>query len=140
MKKLMTTIGLGLIIALTSATFAQDGPQKHKKITKEERKNMTVEQKAKHKTDRMTKQLKLSDDQAKQLYNLNLKFESDIKVLKTEAKKIKEKAKAKRTERKSELAKILTPEQQIKVKEMEAKRKENRQKKDKSHTEIHESE
>lgn len=133
MKKLMTTIGLGMVIALSSVTFAQDGPQKGKKITKEERKNMTAEEKAKHKTDRMTKQLALSEDQAKQVFDVNLEYEKDIKVLRAEAKKIKEDIKVKRTVRRTDIEKVLTAEQLAKVKELEAKRKEKHQNKGGEH-------
>jgi Spy/CpxP family protein refolding chaperone len=125
MKKLITTIGLGMVIALSSVTFAQDQPTKP---TKEERKNMTVEEKAQKKTDRMTKQLALSGDQAKQVYDINLKHEKENKVLRAEAKKIKEKGKALRAEKRTSLEKVLTPEQLAKAKEMEAKRKENHKK------------
>jgi len=129
MKKLMTTIGLGIIMAITSVTFAQDQPQKGKKLQKEDRKNMSSEEKAKHKTDRMTKQLKLSEAQVKQVYDANLKFENEVKVLRTEAKKIKAEVKVKRLAKRTEIEKILTPEQLVKVKEMEAKRKAKRQSK-----------
>lgn len=125
----MTTIGLGMVIALSSTTFAQDRQDKENRPTKEEKKNMSVEERAKHKTDRMTKQLELSEDQAKQVYDINLDFEKENKALKAEAKKIKEKSKAKRLARKTEIEKILTPEQQAKVDELEAKRKANHAKK-----------
>ena len=122
MKKLITTIGLGMVIALSSLTFAQDRPEKP---TKEERKNMTVEEKAQKKTERMTKQLALSKDQSKQVYDINLKYEKENKILRAESKKIKEKSKAKRAEKRSSIEKVLTAEQLAKAKEMEVKRKEN---------------
>jgi len=126
MKKLITTIGLGVIMALTSVTFAQDQPQK---VKKEDRKNMSTEERAKHKTDKMTKLLKLSEVQTKQVYDVNLKFENEVKAIRTEAKKIKEAVKVKRLAKRTEIEKILTPEQLEKVKEMEAKRKAKRQSK-----------
>jgi len=133
MKKLMTTIGLGIIMTLTSVTFAQDYPQKTKKLKKEDRKNMSTEEKAKHKTDRMTKQLKLSEAQAKQVYDANLKFENEVKALRTEAKKIKAEVKVKRLAKRTEIEKILTPEQLAKAKEMKAKRKTKHQNKAREH-------
>jgi len=126
MKKLITTIGLGVIMALTSVTFAQDQPQK---VKKEDRKNMSTEERAKHKTDKMTKLLKLSEVQTKQVYDVNIKFENEVKAIRTEAKKIKEAVKVKRLAKRTEIEKILTPEQLEKVKEMEAKRKAKRQSK-----------
>ncbi len=126
MKKLITTIGLGIVIALSSITFAQDGPKKHKKLTTEERQNMPVEEKAKHKTDRMTKQLELSKEQAKQVYDINLEFEKENKTIKADVKEMKKKSKANRTERRTEIEKILTAEQRVKAKEMEVKHQEKK--------------
>ena len=122
MKKLITTIGLGMVIALSSLTFAQDRPEKP---TKEERKNMTVEEKAQKKTERMTKQLALSKDQSKQVYDINLKYEKENKILRAESKKIKEKMMSGVYEKRSSIEKVLTAEQLAKAKEMEVKRKEN---------------
>lgn len=128
MKKLMTTVGLGILIALTSVTFAQDHPIKHKTLTKDERKNMSAEEKAKHKTDRMTKKLDLSEDQAKQIYALNLESEQEREVLKAEMKKLKEKSKAKRLEKMADIEKILTAEQNEKIEALKAKRQEKKKK------------
>jgi Spy/CpxP family protein refolding chaperone len=128
MKKLITTIGLGMVITLSSVTFAQDKQGKQNRPTKEEKKNMSVEEKSKLKTDRMTKQLELSEDQSKQVYDINLKHEKENKILQAEAKIIKEKRKASREEKRENLEKVLTPEQLDKAKEMEAARKENHKK------------
>jgi Spy/CpxP family protein refolding chaperone len=128
MKKLITTVGLGILIALTSVNFAQDHPIKHKTLTKDERKNMSAEEKAKHKTDRMTKKLDLSEDQAKQIYALNLESEQEREVLKAEMKKLKEKSKAKRLEKMADIEKILTAEQNEKIKALKAKRQEKKKK------------
>lgn len=118
----MTTIGLGVVLAMTSVTFSQDHPIKHKKLTKEERKNMSTEDMAKHKTDKMTKKLKLSEAQSKEVYEINLRHENEIKEMRAESKKIRAEVKLKRQAKKSEIEKVLTAEQQEKVKKMQAKR------------------
>ena len=115
MKKLMTTLGMGLMIALISPAVAQnnDKPQ-HKKF-----KEMTVEERAQKRTDRMTKQLELSDDQAKKVYKINLEHAKKMEELRKQRKAQNEKTKA-------EMDKVLTDEQKKKAEELRKKHEEKR--------------
>jgi pyruvate/2-oxoglutarate dehydrogenase complex dihydrolipoamide acyltransferase (E2) component len=110
MKKLMTTIGVGLMIALISPAVAQD---------KKDFKKMSVEERAQKITDRMTKNLDLSDDQAKDVYKINLEHVKKMEELRNQKKAQNEKTKA-------ELDKVLTDEQKKKAEELRKKRQENR--------------
>ena len=122
MKKLMTTIGIGLMIALISPSMAQNGTKGEQK--KEERKNLTPEEKAQKHTDKMTVELGLTKEQAKEVYEINLKHINTMEPIREEMKKLKEKAKAERKKTKVEMDKVLTDGQKIKAKELRAKRKE----------------
>lgn len=115
MKKLMTTIGVGLMIAMISPAVAQDKTDQHKK----EGKNMTVEERAQKRTDKMTEKLGLSDDQAKDVYKINLEHAKKMEDLRQQKKAQHEKTKA-------ELDKVLTDEQKKKAEELRKKREEKR--------------
>jgi pyruvate/2-oxoglutarate dehydrogenase complex dihydrolipoamide acyltransferase (E2) component len=110
MKKLMTTIGVGLMIAFISPAVAQD---------KKEFKKMSVEERAQKRTDKMTKNLGLSNDQAKDVYKINLEHAKKMEELRKQKKAQNEKTKA-------ELDKVLTDEQKKKAEELREKRKEKR--------------
>ncbi len=111
----MTTIGVGLMIALISPAVAQDKTPKHKK----EFKDMTPEERAQKITDRMTKQLALTEEQQKDVYKINLEHVKKMEALRAERKAQHEKTKA-------ELDKILTDEQKKKAEELRKKREEKR--------------
>ena len=110
----MTTIGLGLMIALISPTFAQDKPQKPNK----EKTVLTPAEKAQKRTDKMTKQLGLSDDQAAKIYDINLKHANEVEANKAEQQKLREKAKTERENNKTAIDKVLTAEQKAKAAEL----------------------
>jgi len=130
----MTTIGLGVIIALGSITFAQDRPVKQHKHIKGDKKNKSPEERAKQRTDRMTKQLDLSEAQAEKIYVINLELATELKKIRAEIEKTKGKAKAKRVAMKSEIEKILTDEQKEKAKQLKAKRNANKKVNHSEHT------
>lgn len=133
MKKLMTTIGIGLMIALVSPTFAQDSKKGEDK--KEQKKNLTPEQKAQKRTDKMTAELGLSEEQAKEVYEINLKHIKAMTPIREEMKQIKEKAKAERKKAKAEIDKVLTDDQKAKAAELRKNRKEKMKENHKGNTE-----
>ena len=130
MKNLMTTIGLGLMIAFISPTFAQDGKKGDKQ---EQKQNMTPEQKAQKKADKMKAELGLTDEQAKEVYEINLKHINAMEPIREEMKKIKAKAKAEREKTKAEMDKVLTDEQKAKAAEIKKNRSEKKKGKKKGH-------
>jgi Spy/CpxP family protein refolding chaperone len=104
-----------LLIAI--AASAQNAPAKGKKAPK------TPEEKAKKQTEWMKKDLQLTDDQAQQIEDINLKYakkaETRREALKTEHEKFK-------AEKEADLKKVLTPDQYAKFdqerKDKQAKR------------------
>jgi len=123
-KKLFTIIGLGIILATSSTTYAQGHKKEH-----EGKENLTVEQKAQKRTDKMTKQLKLTDKQATEAYDIHLKHIKEMDKIHSEMKALKAKAKAQRESSKLEMDKILTTEQKAKAKELHEKKMEKRKEK-----------
>ncbi len=117
MKKMMTTLGIGLMIALITPAVAQDkqGP------AKKEYKEMTVEERAQKRTDQMTKNLELTEDQAKKVYEINLEHAKKMEELRKQKKAQNDKTKA-------ELDKVLTDEQKKKAEELKKERDEKRKK------------
>ena len=130
MKKLMTTIGMGLMIAFITPVVAQDN-QDHPK--KNEQKKLTAEEKAQKRTDKMKEELGLSDEQAKKVYDVNLKHIKEMEAIHEEMKKLRDQAKTQRDKTKTELDKIFTDEQKAKAEELRKKRKEKMKEKHKGH-------
>lgn len=91
---------------MTATTFAQQ-PQGGAKPQRP-----TAEQRADYKTERMTKQLSLTDAQAKEVHALNLASEKELDAQ-------MEKMKAARAEKNAKMKAILTPEQYQQWKESE---------------------
>ncbi len=124
MKKLMTTIGMGLMIALISPTFGQDNTNQ----PKTEKQDLTPAERAKKKTDKMTKQLNLSDDQAKKIYDINLKHANEMESIKAEQERLRKKAKEQREKSKQDIDNILTEEQKTKHEALKQKRADKKEK------------
>ena len=122
MKKRMTTIGIGLIIALTSPSFTQDFI---KGDHKEKAKDLTPEERAQNRTDKMITELGLSKEQAKKVYEINLSYAKSMVPIHDEMKKLKEQAKNLRKKTKLDIDKVLTKEQKEKPKSKKLEHKEN---------------
>ncbi|HIP35714.1 MAG TPA: DUF4890 domain-containing protein [Crocinitomix sp.] len=116
LKKTMTTLTVGFIIALTSPVIAQEGNMDKNP------KQLTAEERAQKRTDKMTKQLELTEEQAKKVYEINLEHVKKMDALKAERKAQNEKTK-------SELDKVLTEKQKKKAEELRQKRKEKQKSK-----------
>ncbi|ACT96323.1 hypothetical protein [Dyadobacter fermentans] len=107
---------LAILMAFASFTaFAQRGGG-----------NMTAEQRAENQTKTLTENLKLSDDQQKQVYNLSLTRAQKIQEMRDAQKMDREQMRASMETFNTELAKILTVEQQEKYKTMLEDRRNNR--------------
>ena len=114
----MTTIGMGLMIAFISPSFAQD----HTNEPKTEKPVLTPTERAQKRTDKMTKQLGLSDDQAKKIYDINLKHATEMESIRAEQEKLRKKAKAQREQSKKEIGDVLTEAQKAKAAELKQKK------------------
>lgn len=88
--------------------------------------NMTAEQRAENQTKTLTENLKLSDDQQKQVYNLSLTRAQKMQEMRDAQKMDREQMRASMETFNTELAKILTVEQQEKYKTMLEDRRNNR--------------
>ncbi|WP_025762051.1 DUF4890 domain-containing protein [Dyadobacter tibetensis] len=83
----------------------------------------TPEQQAEKQTARLTESLKLSEEQKKQVYDLNLKRMTTMSEMRKAENMDRSKMKESNEVFNAELAKILSPEQQEKLKAMESERK-----------------
>lgn len=98
MKKRIFAVAAACCLMLVTGAFAQGG-KKHG-----ERQPRTAEQMARHRTDRLTERLKLSDEQSKELYTFSLE---QIKAREAQDADRREMRKAENEKMKS----LLTPEQ-----------------------------
>jgi biopolymer transport protein ExbD len=111
----MRRILLAVLMAFVSfTTFAQRGG------------NMTAEQRAENQTKTLTENLKLSEDQQKQVYNLSLTRAQKMQELRNAQNMDREQMRASMETFNTELAKVLTVEQQEKYKTMMEDRRNNR--------------
>ena len=131
MKKLMTTIVIGLMIAFISPVMAQNKNQDQPK--KNEHKKLTAEEKAQKRTDKMKEELGLSDEQVKKVYDINLKHIKEMEAIHKEMKKLHDQAKTTRDNTKAEFDEVFTDEQKAKAEELRKKRKEKMKEKHKGH-------
>lgn len=84
-------------------------------------------------TEKMKAALALSEDQSKKVYDINLQSIRNIEIVKKDTllapKDRKARHKAIQEQRKSELRKVLTPEQFAQMEKLEEERKEHRKEK-----------
>lgn len=121
MKKIVLATAL-LISA--SASFGQD--------TKGEE-NLTPEERAKKRTEKMKTELTLSDAQTSEIYAINLEHITEMDKLREEQKALREKMKAEKEEARAKIKAVLTAEQNVifdqkaeeHKKKQEEKRKQN---------------
>jgi len=88
--------------------------------------NATPEQRAEAQTKTMTESLKLTEDQQKQIYALNLDRGKKMEELRNSAGQDRSKMRESMEAFNTEVSKILTPEQQEKYKAMMEERRNNR--------------
>lgn len=99
MKKQIFAAAMALCLMAGTSAFAQD--QKKAPMPKE---RPTAEQMAQRQTERMTEQLKLTDAQAKQVYEINIQGIKQMQAL-------REQMRAARTAEAEKMKSILTTEQ-----------------------------
>ena len=105
-------------------TFGQDNPPLGKcPAERKEMKDMTPEERAEERTKRMTEELGLTEDQAKEIYKINLEHAKKMDELMAERKQLHDKFKAEHEEMKASVDKVLTPEQLEKHQTMMSKHK-----------------
>jgi hypothetical protein len=117
MKKVALMIGLIAAIGLGNTSYSQDGPPPHKR---EKGTNVTPEERAAKRTERMKTELSLSEQQTKEVGALNLKHAQEMEALRAEAKQ-------KRTAHKAAIKAVLTDEQRKLLEQKEQENKENKQ-------------
>ena len=110
MKKKIFAAAMALCLMAGTRAFAQD-----KKTAAAPRERPTTEQMAQRMTERMQKELKLTEAQAKEVYNVNFQ---QIKEMMAMREKMAEARKAEAEKMKS----ILTTEQFVQWSQMQAKR------------------
>ena len=110
MKKRIFAVAAALCLMAGTGAFAQEA-----KPAAAPKERPTVEQMAQRMTERMQKELKLTDAQAKEVYNLNFQ---QIKEMQAMREKMREARKAEAEKMKS----ILTTEQFVQWSQMQAKR------------------
>jgi len=117
MKKVALMVGLIVAIGLGNASYSQDGPPPHKR---EKGTNVTNEERAAKRTERMKTELSLSEQQTKEVGALNLKHAQEMEALRAEAKQ-------KRAAHKAAIKAVLTDEQRKLLEQKEQENKENKQ-------------
>lgn len=99
MKKMIFAAAMALCLLAGTSVFAQD-----KKQTMPPKERPTVEQMAQRMNDRMTKELKLNEAQAKQVYELNIQQVKEMQAM-------REKMRAAKKAEAEKMKSILTTEQ-----------------------------
>jgi Spy/CpxP family protein refolding chaperone len=117
MKKAVLMLGLIVVIGLGNASYSEDGPPPHKR---EKGTNVTPEERAAKRTERMKTELSLSEQQTKEVGALNLKHAQEMEALRAEAKQ-------KRTAHKAAIKAVLTDEQRKLLEQKEQENKETKQ-------------
>lgn len=111
MKKSIFAVAMAVIM-MTSVSVSAQGRGAMAGAPKEK---PTVEQMAQHRTDMMKKNLNLTDEQAKKVYDLNLKRAKDMEKNRSNAETDRQKRmdamQSARTAEDAQMKSILTPEQ-----------------------------
>ena len=125
MKKIVKMMALVLPMMLLTNSFAQEGEGPEK-----DRPEMTPEQIAQKRTEKMKEELALTADQEKQVYDINLAHAVQMKQYREEMKALREKMKAEKDANRTKIKAVLTPEQNVlfdqKAEEMKNKKEEHR--------------
>ncbi|MDX1445990.1 hypothetical protein [Lishizhenia sp.] len=117
MKKYILILVLALIAPLS---FGQDQPD----VKKKERVEMTPEQKAQKRVDKMAESLDLTEAQKKKIYAIELENIKKAEETRAEMIALKEKARKQRQEGRAKIENELTQEQKEKLAELKAQKKE----------------
>lgn len=134
-KLILAAVGL-FMIPQFGMTQDETVPVKQKPEKKEELQKLTPEERAQKKTDRLTEELGLSEDQSTKVYDIMVDHCKTMDELHAEMKALKMRMKAEREKTDEAIEAVLTPEQ---LETFRAK-KEEMKKKHKEHKREHKSE
>ncbi|NOQ72098.1 MAG: hypothetical protein GQ574_08860 [Crocinitomix sp.] len=127
MKKVVALVALVGCMVVGNSSFGQDVP-----VERNERVQKSPIEKAEKLTERMTEDLKLSEEQAQEIKKINVYHIQEMEDIKRKMKALKAEAKVKRDEHKEKIDQVLTDEQKKlhaeKLAERKAKRDERKQK------------
>ncbi|MFK8037005.1 MAG: hypothetical protein AB8B74_01850 [Crocinitomicaceae bacterium] len=123
MKKTILTLCLLVLMAGITKSFAQ---QSEVVMKKKQHVKLSPAERAKKKTDQMTKSLALDKNLAETIYQLNLKYAKEQDALRAEKLALKKKAVTEKTKHHAKVSTVLSEEQNAKLEEIIAKRKEKR--------------
>lgn len=125
MKKLMLVL---MAFGIAGATFAQrsESPRAERNM-KSVQSEGNIEERAKKKTEYLTKVLSLTEEQQKQVYELHLTEREALKKANEQRSQMREEAKERRQTREDKMSEILTPEQMEKWQAEKQQRKERSQ-------------
>ncbi|MCB9225244.1 MAG: DUF4890 domain-containing protein [Crocinitomicaceae bacterium] len=123
MKKIAVLV---LMIGTITVGFAQGGPGGPGGPDREKFKDMSPEERAEKRTEKMAEMLDLTADQKEKILKLNLEHAKEMESIKAEGEKLKEKAKNERDSNKKAVESILTDEQKKILEEKEKEREEKR--------------
>ncbi|MBD3638885.1 MAG: hypothetical protein HUJ25_16145 [Crocinitomicaceae bacterium] len=121
--KMILTLLLGMFVIIGYSQ--EDRPQ----MEPDKYKNLTPEEKATKRTEKMTKHLDLSQEQADRIKAINLAHATEMDKIHQEMEALKEKAKAQREKTKSEIESVLNDDQKAKMQEEMKKHREEREEK-----------
>ena len=124
MKKGMILIGAFVLMIAGGNAFSQEGDNvDDRKERKEEWKNLSPEEKASKKTQKMTEKLDLDANQATQIEAINLSFILEMDKIKEEKKALKIRAKEQMEKKNEEIDAVLNDEQKEKLAQLREERK-----------------
>ena len=124
MKKGIILIGAIVLMMAGGNAFSQEGDNvADRNDRKEERKNLSPEEKASKKTQKMTEKLGLDANQATQIEAINLSFILEMDKIKEEQKALKIRAKEQMEKKKEEIDAVLNDDQKEKWAELREERK-----------------
>ncbi len=132
MKKITIIIALVGCVALGNTAIGQDVPPPPP-CKKEKKSDMTPDERAEKRTEKMKEELGLSDEQAVKVKELNMNHIQEMEQIRGEMKALRDRKKEMHKEHEGALTGVLTPEQKKihdqKMAEHKAKREEFRKKK-----------
>ena len=120
---------LGIIAMMISfAAFTSFGQKDNKtdSIQKEKKEKLSPEERAEKRTEKMTKTLSLTENQAAKVIEINMNHAREMAALHTEIKALKEKVRAEKEGTRTKIDAVLTDDQRTIVKQKQEERKEKK--------------
>lgn len=125
MKTILNSILMTMFMTLSAFSFSQE---KH-----DGDENLTAEERANKRTEKMKSELSLTDAQTKSVYDINLAHILQMDKYREEQKALKEKVKAEKEATRLKLRGVMTPEQAV---IFDQKAEEHKQKQEEKHKEC----